>query len=262
MLVATAAAHADKPRKPEPPQPAATYTLHEVHTREHVTIAVQPGDTRETEPDTRLDYFHHGYMPLRVIVTNDSDKPVELDEARILFVAADKSVANTATEDDLQRRMFTTKQVQPTKVPLIPITIHHAPVDKKIVADMDDFGFQSTTVAPHSTAAGWVFYDVRDLDEPVLDGAEIEIRRVRTGDDKQLDTFEIPLKQGKGRDPGKHKDSDDEDDADTNREVESHSPAVAPASSPASKRTGVTTKTCDDPPCTDSDPSQPTAIPH
>ena len=133
---------------------------------------------RETEPDTRLDYFHHGYMPLRVIVTNDSDKPVELDQARILFVAADRSVANSATEDELQRRMFTTKQVQPTKVPLIPITIHHQPVDKKIVADMDDFGFVSTTVAPHSTAAGWLFYDVRDLDDPVLDGAEIEIRRV------------------------------------------------------------------------------------
>ena len=122
---------------------AATYALHEAHAAEHVTIAVQPGDTNETNPDTRLDYLHHGYMPLRVIVTNDSDQPVNLDEARILFVASDNSVTNSATEDDLQRRLFTTKQVQPTKVPLIPITIHHEQVDSKIVKDMDDFGFVS-----------------------------------------------------------------------------------------------------------------------
>jgi len=31
-----------------------------------------------------------------------------------------------------------------------------------------DFGFQATTVEPHSTLAGYLFYDIRDLDDPVL----------------------------------------------------------------------------------------------
>ncbi len=199
MICASLLARAEKPRKPTPVNAAATYALHEAHAAEHVTIAVQPGDTNETNPDTRLDYLHHGYMPLRVIVTNDSDQPVNLDEARILFVAADNSVTNSATEDDLQRRLFTTKQVQPTKVPLIPITIHHEQVDSKIVKDMDDFGFVSTTVAPHTTAAGWLFYNVRDLDDPVLENTTLELRKLRFMDaagkpGRTLDTFEIKLK--------------------------------------------------------------------
>ncbi len=258
LLAAAAAAHADKPRKPPAPNPAASYPQHEVHAAEHVTIAVQPGDTKETDPDTRLDYFHHGYMPLRIIVTNDGDQPVEMDQARILFVAADNSVTNSATEDDLQRRMFTMKQVQPTRVPLVPIVIHHAPVDKKIVADMDDFGFPSSTVAPHSTAAGWLFYDVRDLDEPVLDHAVLELRKIRFGgSNKVLDTFEIPLKKGDGKEPG----DDVQPPRPSNDAVlQGGTPVtpVNPSSNPTSTNpTGggrsptVTTKPCDDPPCTD-----------
>lgn len=196
LVCASLMARADKPRKPTPVNAATSYPLHETHAAEHVTVAVQPGDTDETNPDTRLDYLHHGYMPLRIIVTNDSDQPVELDEARILFVAADNSTTNTATEDDMQRRMFTMKQVQPTKIPIVPITIHHEQVDSKIVKDMDDFGFTSTRVAPHSTAAGWLFYDVRDLDDPVLEHSTLEVRKVRFAGTagKTLDTFMIPLK--------------------------------------------------------------------
>ncbi len=199
LVMPLVAAHADKPRKPALAAAAATYPLHETHAAEHVTIAVQPGDTDDTNPDTRLDYLHHGYMPLRIVVTNDSDQPVEMDQARILFVAADNSVTNSATEDDLQRRMFTMKSVQPTRIPIVPITIHHEPVDKKIVNDMDDFGFTSTTVAPHSTAAGWLFYNVRDLDDPVLENAMLELRKIRFATaagkpEKTLETFEIRLK--------------------------------------------------------------------
>ena len=216
VVSASLLARAEKPRKPTPVNAAASYALHETHAAEHVTIAVQPGDTDDTNPDTRLDYLHHGYMPLRVIVTNDGDEAVNLEEARILFVAADNSVTNSATEDDLQRRMFTMKQVQPTKVPLIPITIHHEQVDKKIVADMDDFGFPSTTVAPHSTAAGWLFYNVRDLEEPVLENSTLELRKIRFADaggkaGKTLDTFEIKLKPSpasKKDDAAKDKDKD------------------------------------------------------
>ena len=253
-------AWADKPRIPEPPKPAATYAFHEVHAAEHVTIAVQPGDTKDTAPDTRLDYFHHGYMPLRVIVTNDGDQPVDLEQARILFIAADNSVTNAATEDDLQRRLFTTKQVQPTRIPVVPVVIHHAPVDKKIVADMDDFGFASTTVAPHSTAAGWLFYNTRDLDEPVLDGAVLELRKIRfAATDKTLDTFEIPLKKGEGKEPGDHK----ETPKPSNDTVLQGGTPIAPITpvnpnSPSNpndpsstKRPPITTQPCDDPPCTD-----------
>ena len=141
---------------------------------------------------------------MRVIVTNDGDQPIVLDDARILFIASDNSVANAATDEDLQRRLFALKNVRGTKIPLpspLPsITVHHKPVDKKITADDEDFGFKSTTVAPHTTAAGYLYYDVRDLDAPILNHASIEVRKLRFGStNKSLDSFEIPLQKAASR---------------------------------------------------------------
>ena len=193
------AARAEKPRKPKPALPAQQYPMHDTHSAEHVTIAAEPGDTRETEPNTRLDYYHHGFMPMRVIVTNDSEEALTLDDARIHFIAADNTVIPAATDDDLQRRLFALKSVAGTRIPMpapIPsITIHHKPVDKQILADDNDFGFQTTTVAPHTTVSGYLYYDVRELDDPVLGKAQLELRKVRYAtSNKALETFEIPLK--------------------------------------------------------------------
>jgi hypothetical protein len=194
-LLLLPAAHADKARKPVPPQPASTYACNDTHQR--VTIAAEPGDVKETRPDTRLDYFAHGLLPIRVIVTNDTDKPVTLDDARIHFITADNAVIPAATLDDLQRRMFTIKGATgkkiPLPLPLPPITVHQN-VDQKITDDDNDFGFQSTTVPPHATVAGYLYYDMQDVDQPFLKNATLELRKVRFQDNADyIDSFEIPL---------------------------------------------------------------------
>lgn len=199
LAAGTTVLRADKPRKVEPPQAAEKYPFHDTHTHEKVTIAAEPADTKELLPNTRLDYFHHGYMPIRVIVTNNSDQAISLDDARILFIASDNYTENAATDDDLQRRLFSRKSAAGTKIPMpgpIPsITIHHKPVDKQILADGDDFGFKSTTVEPHATAAGYLYYDTRSIDDPVLEHATLEVRKVRfASTNKALDSFEISLK--------------------------------------------------------------------
>ena len=109
------------------------------------------------------------------------------------FISANNDKLPAATLDDINRRLFNTKQAKGTKVPLIPIPIHHAPVDKKITEDDDDFGFKSTAIAPHSTLAGYLFYDVKDLDEPPLKDAEIYVKMVRTAAGKELFAFSIPF---------------------------------------------------------------------
>ena len=202
LLTPLAARAGDKPRKPLPAADAKTYALHDTH--DGITVAAEPGDLKETRPDTRLDYFHHGFMPIRVIVTNDTAQPVSLQDARILFVARDNYTRNAATDDDLERRMFSKKYSDGTKIPLpapLPsITIHHPGIDKQITADDTDFGFSSTTVPPHSTAAGYLFYDTRDIDEPALENATLELRKVRwASSNKELQAFEIPLKPSTAR---------------------------------------------------------------
>lgn len=188
---------AEKPRKPTPPLSAQEYPMHDSHESERVTIAAEPGDTKETRPNTRLNYFDHDMMPIRIIITNDSDFALTLDDARIHFIAGDNTVVPAATDDDLQRRMITLGSAKGTKIPLPmplpPITVHHN-TDKKILDDESDFGFQTTTVKPHTTVAGYLFYDMQGLDPPVLAKATLELRKVRFAvSNKALDSFEIPL---------------------------------------------------------------------
>ncbi len=197
LLMGAAAQAGDKPRTPPPAAQATTYPLHDTH--DGVTVAAEPGDSDETRPKTRLDYAHHGFMPIRVIVTNNGDGPLSLDDTRILFVAADNYTRNAATDDELERRMFTKKSATGTKIPLplpIPsITLHHPGIDKQILADDTDFGFPTTTVPPKSTVSGYLFYDTRDIDDPVLEHATLELRRVRRMNSKEeLQAFQIALK--------------------------------------------------------------------
>jgi hypothetical protein len=199
IMLAMLLAHplsAEKARKPIPPLTAQEYAMHDEHELEHVAIAAEPGDTRETRPDTRLDYLAHDMMPIRVIVTNDSEFDLTLDDARIHLIASDNSNIPAATDDDLQRRLFSlggaNKKV-PLPLPLPPITTH-TNVDKKILADEEDFGFKTTTVKAHTTIAGYLFYDMQGVPKPFLDHATLELRKVRfAASNKPLDSFEIPL---------------------------------------------------------------------
>src|ERR1039457_4829584 len=69
-------------------QPATSFAAVEVHPDEKVAIAAEPYDTKEKESIFRVDYLSHGVMPIRLIITNQGDKPISLRDARILFQTA------------------------------------------------------------------------------------------------------------------------------------------------------------------------------
>ena len=181
-------------KKAPPAQPANHYAAFDTHPDEHVTIAIDPCDDQKNCDFFRLPYVSHSFIPIRVIITNDGDTALSLDDARIQFISANNDKIPAATLEDLNRRLFTMRDAKGTKIPLIPITIHHAPVDKKITQDDADFGFQGTVVNAHSTLAGYLFYDVKQLDDPPLKGAELYVKMVHTLDNKhELFAFTIPL---------------------------------------------------------------------
>ena len=96
--------------------------------------------------------------------------------------------------EELNRRLFTFRSTQPLKIPLIPVPIHRTAIDKKITDDDRDFGFSGTVVNAHTTLAGYLFYDVKSLDDPPLKGAQIYIKMIRTLDQKhELFAFTIPF---------------------------------------------------------------------
>ena len=187
----------DKPRPAPAIKPLTEYPMNETHADEKVSIAVDPCDDLDACPFFRLAYVSHGFVAVRVIVKNDRDDALSLDEVRIQFLPAEGDKEAAATDEDLNRRLFSRKQAAGTRMPIIPITIHHEPVDKQILNDDADFGFASTIVPPHSTRAGYVFYDTRGIDDPVLRGAQLLIKQISYHDVKgaphELFSFTLPF---------------------------------------------------------------------
>jgi hypothetical protein len=208
-LLAAPSFAADK--KAPPVKPANQYAAFDPHPKEQLTIAADPCDNPKDCDFFRLPYVQHGFIPVRVIFTNDGDAPISLDEARIQFISANNDVIPAATDDDIQRRLFSTKGTKgrqiPLPMPLPPITLHDKPVDKQISKDDADFGFNTTTVNPHSTLAGYLFYDVRQLDGEPLKDAQLYVKMVNTvagkdGAKKQLFPFTIPFNKWLAAQPG------------------------------------------------------------
>src|ERR1700686_2857788 len=147
---------------PPPVQPATSFAAVEAHPDEKVAIAAEPYDTREKEAIFRVDYLGHGVMPVRLIVTNQGEKPISLRDARILFQTAAGDRIQAAEPGDVERLM-TRKEREGASVPLpgpLPkIKLKPKASNKEIEDDFDNFEFQALVVEAHTTRAGFLFYD-------------------------------------------------------------------------------------------------------
>jgi hypothetical protein len=166
-----------------------------VHDDEKVAIAAEPYDTREKTAIFRIDYLGHGVMPVRLIVTNNSDRPISLRDARILFMTAAGDKIQAAEPEDVERLM-TRKEREGAKIPMpgpIPsIKLKPKASNKDIEEDFNTFEYQALVVEPHTTRAGFLFYDVSDLDNP-LRGGKLHLHKLRKADGTELFYFEIPF---------------------------------------------------------------------
>jgi hypothetical protein len=180
---------------PPPVQTAASFAAVETHEDEKVAIAAEPYDTREKEAIFRVDYLRHGVMPVRLIVTNLGDRPISLRDARILFLTAAGEKIQAAEPEDVER-LISQRDRQGGKLPMpspIPaIKLKPKAGDKEIEQDFATFEYQAIVVEPHTTRAGFLFYDVSQLDNP-LPGASLHLRKLRDADGNELFYFEIPF---------------------------------------------------------------------
>jgi hypothetical protein len=178
------------------PKDASTYASHDTHADEHVVIAAEPYDTKAQGKIFRVNYVGNGFMPVYVIVTNNSDKPISLDQARIDFISAQGDRIPAAQPEDVERRMnhvHGAGKVVPLPAPLPPVRTKPKTPDKKIEQDFSDFEYSATTVPAHSTRAGFLFYDMQGLGDAPLKGAKLNLRDLRDGSGKELFYFEIPF---------------------------------------------------------------------
>ena len=184
-------------KKVAPPALAASaYPAHDTHEKEHVTIGVEPFDTRAKGEFFRNDYAGHSILPVRLVIQNDSDSPLDLNQARMQFIAADGTKLPAATPEELNRRLFRFTDIKQKRIPGTPITYRPTPVDKKILDDDKDFSFSQTTIPPHTSASGFLFYDIKEVDDPPLKGAELYVKMIHAKDgskDTELFGFSVPF---------------------------------------------------------------------
>jgi hypothetical protein len=155
---------------PPPVQPATTFAAVEVHADEKVAIAAEPYDTKEKEVHLprRLS------QPRRNAGAADRDqqrRPAHLlRDARILFqtAAGEKNPGRRAggcgAADDAQGARG---RKIPMPGPLPKIKLKPKASNKDIEQDFDTFEYGALVVEPHTTRAGFLFYDVSELSHPL-----------------------------------------------------------------------------------------------
>ena len=175
------------------PQDAATYQAHDAHQNERVAIAVDLYNTIEKAKLFESDFLEKDLLPVYFIVTNSSEKPVALVEMKVNLVTRNRSKIQPATEEDILRRF--SKLKRRGGVTPMPIPIPRSPkagVPKELKEELETAPFRALAVEPNSTIAGFFFFDVSGISDP-LDRASIYVTGVRDGDGNDLMYFEIPL---------------------------------------------------------------------
>jgi hypothetical protein len=173
--------------------PAGSYPAHDEHANEKVTVALDPYDTSQKASLFSVKYNEIGFMPIFVIVTNDSDQPISLAGSKAEFVTHDRSKISPATDDDIYRRIS-----RPiggvSQTPLPWPKKPKGSISKEAQDEVENSQFAARAVEPHSTQSGFMFFDVAGIDTP-LSGASFYWTGLQDAKGNELMYFEVPLEK-------------------------------------------------------------------
>jgi hypothetical protein len=170
---------------------------HETHGDEKVTIAVQPYTGHDEAETFSAKYSEHDLVPLFFAITNDRGEAISLSDMHVELVTANHTKLTPASTDDVLRRFSRTKrrgdESNRTRLPIpLPRKGPDTGAPKGIEEETQAAQFGAHAVEPNSTRAGFFFFDVQGVREP-LQGAKLYITGMRDGSGQELMYFEVPL---------------------------------------------------------------------
>jgi hypothetical protein len=187
------------------PADAKSYPAHDTSEKEKVTIAADPYDLLgKTQGVFRIKYKEEDLLPVLLIITNDAGHPVALTGMQVELVTRKRVKIQPATEDDVYRRIARPplKGDQPSGNPLpFPRKVKRS-MKKEEQQELQDSRFAAKAVEAHGTQAGFLFFDVEGIDDP-LAGAHLYVGGVRNSQGQELIFFDIPLEKYLERAPVK-----------------------------------------------------------
>jgi hypothetical protein len=175
-------------------QPAKNYPARDEHPAEKIAVALDPYDMADKASIFSVRYAEEGFVPILLIVTNDGDEPVSLAGMKAQLVTVKRIKISSATEDDIYRRLSRpSSSGRPSPLP-IPTTKVKGAVSKQAREEIQNAQFRARAVEPHSTQAGFLFFDVSGISTP-LAGAQFYLTGVRDAQGNEVMYFEIPLEK-------------------------------------------------------------------
>ncbi len=205
VLVPRSAAKDDKGFAMPKAADAKTYPAHDTSEKEKATIAADPYDfPGKTQGVFRIKYKEEDLLPVLLIITNEGGQPIALTGMQVELVTRKRVKILPATEDDIYRRIARQplKGDQPSASPLpFPRKVKRS-VKKEEQEEIRDSRFAAKAVEPHATQAGFLFFDVEDIADP-LAGAHLYVSGVRNSQGQELIFFDIPFEKYLERAPVK-----------------------------------------------------------
>ena len=171
--------------------PAKTYPAHDEHSNEGVTVGLDPYDMADKANIFSVHYSDIGFMPIFVVVTNDSDQTISLSARPAELVTHDRSKIPPATDDDIYRRIARpVSGVSTNPLPWPKKT--KGTISKEAQEEITNSQFAARAVEPHSTQSGFMFFDVAGINAP-LSGAHFYLTGVHDAKGNELMYFDVPL---------------------------------------------------------------------
>ncbi len=195
VIISSSALWAFKDFVPPHAENASTYPCKDAHPTEKVTMAV---DVYNAPPKADIfitPYPQEGILPVFLIITNDGDQPITVKNMQAELVTVRRSKLESLTADDVFRRVAHVSgnsTSPPARVGPIPLSGNKNKKAQKQYAEIMNSIFMAAAVEPHTTKSGFLFFDIRDVKQPV-DGAHVYLTGVRDTDGNELMYFDVPL---------------------------------------------------------------------
>jgi hypothetical protein len=198
IFLAVAAVAKDK-KTFDPPSAyhANSYPARTFDAQEHVTIAADPYDMPDKAAIFAADYANSGLLPVRIIVSNDSEAPITLTDLKIEMVTNFRDKLAPQRPQDIMRKLSRTDS-RPDEQRQVPLPIPRRKPKKAVKEEVQDeierSQFLARAVEAHSTQSGFVFFDVAGISNP-LAGANLYLAGIRNSKGDEMIYFEIPMEK-------------------------------------------------------------------
>jgi hypothetical protein len=193
VLLLTTLLFSEKHFNPPPVAHASTYALHEAHNDEKVTIAADPVDAQKMSGVFKENYWERGLFPVRLLISNDSDQTLMLQDLKIEYITARRDKLQPASSDDIYRKFVRPNRADKSHPGMhlpFPVGKKKEAISKDTREEYESAQFAAVPVTPHSTHAGYLFFDMEG--DPPEPGAHLYISGIKAGT-KELFYFDIPM---------------------------------------------------------------------